>query len=81
MPDQTVRPHPDFDIPHHLVRARTTLWVTRALQSESVVAWMEEQGRLGNLVTNSEAPDWQRYQTALANWNAAMEAFDGWLNG
>ena len=46
----------------------------------AVVAWMEEQGRLGELVTNAQAPGWDRYTRACVAYGYAVRNMEAWID-
>lgn len=62
-----------------LARLATTRREYTAAQAE-VVAWTEEQGRLGELVTNEQAPSWHRYTLASIAYGYAVRNMEAWLD-
>lgn len=42
----------------------------------SVKAWMDAEGKLGNLRTNGDCPTWQEYTAAAAVWHEAVRQLD-----
>ena len=63
-----------------LARLATTRREYTTSQAE-VVAWTEEQGRLGELVTNEQAPSWHRYTLASIAYGYAVRNMEAWLDG
>ena len=46
----------------------------------AVETWMREQGELGILTQNWQAPGWSSYEAALERWHRAVAALDGALS-
>jgi hypothetical protein len=45
-----------------------------------VTAWTKEQGQLGALVTNEQAPSWHRYTLASIAYGYAFRSMEAWLD-
>ena len=62
-----------------LARLSTTRREQNAAHAE-VVAWTEEQVRLGERVTNDQAPGWDRYKRAYIAYGYAVRNMEAWLD-
>lgn len=62
-----------------LTRLATTRRERNTARAE-VVAWMEEQGRLGELCQNSQAPAWDRYTRAEIAYGYAVRNMEAWID-
>ena len=62
-----------------LARLVTTRHEENAAHTE-VVAWMEARGRIGEQVTNSQAPGWGRYTRACIAYGYAVRNMEAWID-